>query len=331
MAQQVTVYHDETHIVGQRGHCILFVPNLLTKTTALPLFGTSVHESSPADLFLGRLKEIREGFGITHHKLHFTKLGGSTWTRFDLGLRLVVDMLVDALRHRRCTQFSSPLCFKLAVMLYPGTGERGMYGGSKREQQLRHDETVLRMLLKGASHFLYSEDDPVLVRRIVSDGEPHHRQLDKSRVVEQLHVEALVGRSPLRGYVDFVDGCTISHVASDHKEHAPGTQDFIDANFLQMADLLLGAALRAREAPGQRWDNAPHIGSRGASKKDVVAHPVREMLCKRGRGRAFEQSGHYRAFTFNEVLFTADGPTFRLVSSTSVPVSPDRPDELPLL
>jgi hypothetical protein len=332
MAQQVTVYHDETRVSGQRGHCLLFVPSLLTKTNVLPLFGTSVHESSPAELFLGQLKEIRERFRLTQKKVHFTDISGSKWTIFDLGVRIIADLLVDALRHRKCAQFSSPLCFKLAVMLYPETGELRMYGGgSEQEQQLRHDETVLRMLLKGASHFLYSANDPVVVRRIVSDGEPYHRHLDRSRVVEQLYVEEIAGRSPLRGYVEFAEDCVISHVSSDHKDYKPDTQDSADAHFLQMADLLLGTAIRARQSPTQRWDTAPNVGSRVASKKDVVTHPVRGMLSKRTRGRAFEQSGHYRAFTFNEVLFTPDGPTFRSVGSASDPASLDSPDDLRLL
>jgi hypothetical protein len=216
-------------------------------------------------------------------------------------------------------------------MLYPDTGELGMYGGgSKQERQLRHDETVLRILLKGASHFLYAPDDPVVVRRIVSDGEPNHRQLDLSRVVRQLYVDEGAGRSPLRDYVEFSDNCEISHLSSDHKDHGLGTQNIADAHFLQMVDLLLGAALRAREPPARRWDSAPTVGSRVASKKEVVAHPVRDMLCKRGRGRGFGRSGHYRAFTFNKVVFTQNAPVFRPVETASLPISSQNQDDLRL-
>jgi hypothetical protein len=293
----------------------------------LPLFGSSVQETSPADIFLRRLGELRGRFRLTKKKIHFTDIAGAKWTIFDLGVRLIADMLVDALRQRNCTQFSSPLCFKLAVMLYPDTDDRGMYGGgSDQERQLRHDETVLRMLLKGASHFLYDADDPVVVRRIISDGEPHHRHLDRDRVVRQLYADEGAGRTPLRAYVEFADDCEIKHLSSDHKDHDPESQDAADAQFLQMVDLLLGASLRAREAPERRWDSAPVVGGRVRSKKEVVAHPVRDMLCKRARGRAFARSGHHRAFTFNQVVFTQEGPVFRSVPTFSLPAGGDEGD-----
>src|SRR5947208_2278002 len=135
MPQQVDVYHDETHLHGWRGHCLLFVPTVLAKHDSLPLFGPSLRETSPSELFLERLVATRKHCRLTQRKLHFTDISGGTWSIRDLGFRLIADLLVDALRHRNCSQFSSPLCFKGAAMLYADKGPRGLYGGRSRNEQ----------------------------------------------------------------------------------------------------------------------------------------------------------------------------------------------------
>jgi hypothetical protein len=328
VAQRVVVDHDETKVGNQKGHCLLFVPTVLAKVESLPLFGESVHESTPAQVFLGKLKELRETYDLRHHKLHFTNIGGRKWRKWDLGTRLILDSLVDALRCRNCKVFGSPLCFKLAVMMYNPTSLLELYGrGSGREQEMRYQETVLRMLLKGASHFLFSDDDPVVIEGIVCDGEPSHRHLDRSRVIDQLFLEEAARRTPLRNYVTFAGDCEIKHVLSDHKKYDAQSSDFDHAHFLQMTDVLLGAILNARTQGTRLWHTTPTLGATVTSKKEIIAYPVREMLGKQARGSGFRASGHYRAFTLSELAFDQGSIVFR-----GFPVGADsRSSDLPEL
>ncbi len=164
---QVVIYHDETKDVAGRnykGHILFFVPLKLTIASNTPLFGSEVVEYSPQQLLYKKILELRTKF-CCDGKLHFSQISGKTWKKYDFAYRHTVDVTVDGLRHKYQKEFPYPLNCKMAIIFYPKGADWSIYGSSvKKEQKLRHDETLLRMLLKGASHFLYDENNQIVVK-----------------------------------------------------------------------------------------------------------------------------------------------------------------------
>jgi hypothetical protein len=225
---------------------------------------------------------------------------------------------VDALRHKRSKEFHDPLCCKLAVIFYPKKSDLSLYGGVyMKEKQQRHDETVLRMLLKGAAHYLYSDNTTVMIRQIVSDGDPRHRPLDSSRIVWKMLSEEEGQKSPLRDYVSITDDATINHVPSNHREHATDHENYRHAHHLQLADILLGATIHACHK-GCRTYRPPALGSQVTEKRDIIATPVKEMLEKSFRRSGFRHSGHYRSFTISQVAFEKGSVLFKQISAKEI-------------
>lgn len=262
-------------------------------------------------------------------RFHFCEISGTKWTKWDIPLLEASTVAVDALRHKRSKEFHHPLCCKLAVMFYPKKSDISLYGGVyRKEKQQRHDETVLRMLLKGAAHYLYSDDASIMIRRIVSDGDPRHRPLDSGRIVWQMLSEEEGQKSPLRDYVSIADNATIDHVPSNHREHAPDHGDYRHAHYLQLADMLLGAIIHACHK-GCRTYSPPALGSQVTSKRDIIATPVKIMLEKRLRRSGFRHSGHYRSFTISQISFEKGSVLFKQVSTKEIePVIYDLQREL---
>lgn len=312
--QRVVIYHDETKDVPGRnfkGHVLLFVPNTLSIKSETPLFGTSQEEYHPYQMFFTELSISRQQYDC-NGKLHFAEISGQTWKKYDYAYQKAIALAVDALRSRSPQIFSCPLNFKVAIIFYPKGADWNIYGGdSRKEQKLRHDETLLRILLKGACHYLYDDSNPIEVVKIVSDGDPTHRKLDEDRIVWRLTHDGFY-RSSLRDYVTFSPDACIVHLPSDHKKHKPDTEDYIHANFLQIADLLLGSIMRACYVGIKPVRTLPKIGEK-CVKRDVVAQPVKEMLEKKKRGSGFQHSGHYRSFTITQVTFAKDGINFQEV------------------
>jgi len=244
---RVIIYHDETKDVPGRnfkGHVLLFVPVKLSVGSKTPLLGT-FEEYSPREMFLAELIRCRQEFACDG-KLHFAEVSGKTWKKYDFAYHKALVLAVDALRSKSPQIFSRPLNFKVAAIFYPKGTDWNIYGGdSRKEQELRHDETLLRILLKGACHYLYDDSNLVEVTKIVSDGNPAHRKLDEDRVVWRLTYDGFYGRSPLRDYVTFSADASIVHLPSDHKNCQPDTEEYKHANFLQIAGLLLGAIMRS--------------------------------------------------------------------------------------
>ncbi len=316
------MYHDETKKAGDsnfKGHVLFFVPLRIVVETSTPLFGSTVHEYYPRAEIVNRIQKLREQYSATK-KLHFSDIGGRTWTKYDDGVRGIVELGVESLRHQGTSLFDYPMSCKLAVMFYPPLSEWDIYGGDERkEQRLRHDETVLRMLLKGAAHYLYDEQHRIEILQIVSDGEPEHRRLDEERIVWQLTYDDIYGRSPLRDYVSFVQDATITHLISDHRKYPEGSEEYIHANMLQLADLLLGSVIRSCYKGFVPVNRIPRVGDE-CVKKDVIATPVRKMLDKTKRGAGFKYSGHYKSFVINQVEFSEHGANFNQVKPIEIQV-----------
>lgn len=313
---EVIVYHDETKQAGPngnlRGHVLYFVPRLVEKKSSTPLFGPESKKYNPQELLLTRMEEIIDGHGVSDHKLHFTDLSGRKWYPRTEAYRRIIGLGVDSLRQHSPRQLEVATHCKMAVMLYPSNVDVSLYGGEKSEQILRHDETTIRMLLKGALHYLYEPGERVELVGMVSDGNPAHRSLDDWRILEQMEYAEGTRSKELREYVTVLDDAQILPLSSDPKNHH-SARAIEHARTLQIADLMFGATMRACFNDIGGCSLIPAIGDRLRewNKKDLVSSSVREMLEKRQRGKGFRTSGHHGSFTVSKVEFEEDGPSFR--------------------
>jgi len=189
----------------------------------------------------------------------------------------------------------------MAVIFFPNPVPSNLefYGGEdKREKQLRFMETLLRMLLKGAIHYLYSTNHKVRISKIITDGQPYHRRLSEERVLWRLIKQQLIDE--VRLYATIRLDSEIIHLPSDHKMFSPESEDYFHANMLQLADMLLGSTVQSC-LKGIVWESVnPRTGQKVNDKKSIIAFPVKEMLDKRKRGKNFRHSGHYRSFTISK-------------------------------
>lgn len=325
----VVVYHDETADVGTdkyKGHALLFVPTRIVGIHTTPLLGEFSLDYSPSKALYNRIMEVRKSYQLDK-KFHFKDISGRKWGRFDLGVRLVVETGVDALRHKFSRFFKPPLCCKLAVMFYPKAADLSLYGGGeKKEQRVRLEETVLRMLLKGGLHYLYGESSEVVVAGVISDGQPRHRPLNDERTMWRIAFDDQYGRTALRDYATIHQDARITHLPSDHKQYLPDSDEYIQANLLQLTDLLLGSVIRSCYVGIAECPRPPRIGSTNYVKKDVIAYPVKEMLDKIRRGKGFERSGHFRSFSISCVSFAPDSVSFTKLSPLQFEITSDELD-----
>lgn len=323
---EVVVYHDETGpvLANWLGHVLFFVPTRSMRRRDGPLLGEWSQEFSSLDVLYHWVLYLRQCFD-QDAKLHFSDISGRKWYKRDIGTRCISDLAVDALRHRFPATVKPALCCKLAIIFYPRGSYSSMFGGADwKEKRLRQDETLLRMLLKGGLHYLYDETNEVVVTKLITDGQPSHRPLDPDRVLRQIQFDEFSGRTPLRDYVTFSPDAEIVHMPSHHKHYAPHSDDHKHANMLQVADLLLGSVIRACHVDCTDCPTVPRIGTEVASKKDIVAYPVKEMLEKTKRGRGFEHSGHYKSFSVSHFSVQGEQICFQAVRPKDIRLDADQ-------
>jgi hypothetical protein len=94
-------------------------------------------------------------------------------------------------------------------------------------------ETTFRFAIKGGTHFLGSDEEPIEIIKMHFDGHKHyHRHLDKNRIIDRLN--------GLRSYVsissrqDLIDDNSLDH-------RIPDSQAYDDCQLLQLTDLLIGS------------------------------------------------------------------------------------------
>jgi len=312
---RVTVYHDETKDVPgekRKGHVLLFVPETVEVSQQTPLFGTFRDTQNPRGIFMNLMDSIRQKWACEDRKFHFTDISGRRWSKYDQALLELNQLAVEAMRTKGpCPTLKQPLAFKLAVIFYPQNADFTLYGGAtKAEKRVRYDETILRILLKGAVHFLYSGGDKIEVLRLVCDGQPEHRRFSEDRILWQLLVEEESGRKPLQSYVSLHPEAYIKHVPSDHKKHVRSSEGYVDANLLQVADVLLGSVRHIFFGNHEHISTRPQLWEECRNKRSIIAKPVWEMLKKVERGYAFIQSGHYRTFAVSCMDFEGDSIAF---------------------
>jgi hypothetical protein len=316
MRSEIIAYHDETGKTGPNGnlngHILYFVPRQIRKSTNEPsLFGATGVEYNPQAILLKKIQSTLEDVGLTNHKFHYTTRTGRKWTKWAEAYHALIQLGVDSLKHKNPDHLPKPTHCKMAVIFYPSGTDVSIFGGEGKEQYLRHDETVIRWLLKGALHRLYNESHSVDLIGIVSDGRPNHRPLDDWRILERMEHDFGPRTSKLRQYVSINDVAQIIHLSSDPDEH-DGGRKHEHCTMLQMADLLFGAVRRSYFKDITDCPGTPPMGQRlqDWKKKDVLAVPMRETLEKRKRGNGFKHSSHFGSFTVGKVDFTDAGPRF---------------------
>jgi len=324
---EVIVYHDETKEKKHpklKGHVFLCVPNNLLVRRSGTLWGDEEHEVSSWKLFYNEIMTIRK-IHNAFHKFHFSEISGKKWTKYDEATRQVAHVGVDALRCKRPEIFEEPICCKLAIILYsnPKPTSLKLYGGDKKEQRLRYDETLMRMLLKGAVHLLYNENNKVRILKIISDGYPYHRRICSDRILWRLIMDDLLGESPLRGYVEIPTSAEIIHQSSQHKKFLNDSEEYAHANMLQLADMLLGACIYSCYKNTKLLSSRPQLGSIVDDKKGIISYPVRKMLDKRKRGKNFRYSGHYNSFLLSRASIINNEWEFEDVTPKEITIKPD--------
>jgi len=322
------VYHDETVFSSKegdlKGHVLFFVPYELELTDNLPLFGESSTKFSPTNLLMKEIQQIRNEYRLKDHKLHFTNLSGKRWYLQDTGRRLFLELTQDALRSKSSRNFKNSLNCKVAIMLYPAKTDLELYGGvGKNEKIVRYEETWLRILLKGAVHYLFDKEVPVVIDKLVTDGVPNHRKFSDDRIISRLRFDDVFGRVPLNENIYLSSNTELIHLSSDHKNHPKNSEGYVHANLLQMADYLLGSIIRSCFFPSVEEIPMPKVGSKTAQrKKDVIASPINAMISKQKRGSSFRYSGHYKSFSISKVDFQDEEVKFENMKSLLVDSKP---------
>ena len=319
---QVVIYHDETKSVSGRnfkGHILFFVPKSLISLSHTPLFGTDKIEYSSQQMLFREVNLACKKYSCDG-KLHFNQISGKRWSKYDYAYYESVALSIDALRHKFQKRFSYPLQCKVAVLFYPKGADWSIYGGhDRKEEKLRHDETVLRILLKGASHYLYDDNNQIEIENFYTDGYSAHRTMSEERILWKLTYDEVFGRVPLRNYVSFNPNASLIHLPSNHRKYSPKTDEYIHARLLQVTDLLLGSVMRSCYVGIATKTRLPQIGDT-CKKRDIISQPVRDMLKKKERGLGFQYSGHHKSFTVNQVEFNPDGISFREVQPFDIKI-----------
>jgi hypothetical protein len=301
LTSEVIVYHDETGHTNFNGHCFLFVPERTTASYTNDLFGDQIVERFPLRDLYSKMLSIRERHNASH-KFHFTDIGSGIWRNENSAELDFILAGIEALKSARPQWFKYPLFCKAAIILYPNPTpvSLGFYtADERRERLLRFHETVMRMLLKGAIHYLYDHSHRVIVKGVISDGEPNHRRLSENRILWRMVWDDLSGKSLLKDYVAIAEDAYIAQVPSHHREHQQNSIGHLHAHMLQLTDMLLGSAVYSCLKDSVAIPRIPTVGSRVNSKKGILSSQVKEMLDKRKRGKGFQSSGHYKSFNIS--------------------------------
>lgn len=288
---EVIVFHDETRKAGEEklnGHVLFFVPIKAIVKESGGLFEPQESLIEPLKNLIEEMEKIRTDFRA-YHKFHFSKISGKKWGNSNCAEKRVVEIGVNYLRQ------SKYFC-KLGIIFYehPRPEHIENYGGNdKNEQELRFGETLLRMLLKGTVHYLYDKSHKVKILKIITDGQPHHRKLSEFRILKKL-------KEDVREYVEIPEDAELLHLSSNHRDYDKCSEEYVYANMLQLADMLLGCLIHSCLKDANIRNINPRINDNVEDKKGIIAFSVKEMLDKRKRGSGFKNSSHYKAFTISK-------------------------------
>lgn len=311
----VIIYHDETECAGTdniKGHVLLFVPIRTNIEYRGGLFRDQKIQIKPWSFLSKKFEEIRKD-PQANHKFHFSPISGNKWVKRNEFDKKIVQLGVESLKQGDATNAS--FC-KLGIIFYenPKPNSIASYGGeSKKERRLRFGETILRMLLKGTIHHLYDSFHNVKILKIITDGQAHHRKLSDFRILEKLIDE-------VRNYVEIHDEAVVAPLTSNHKNHDKRSEEYIHANFLQLADMLLGSTIHVCLKDKKIQSLVPRVGDIVEDKKGIIACPVKKMLDKRKRGRNFKYSSHFRSFNVSMALIRNGEWDFKNVMAKEIQI-----------
>lgn len=322
---EVIVYYDETRGlrgINSKGHAFLFIPYKSTIKQETPLFGMREKCIFPRQLLYDKVVEVRSKYDA-FYRFHFKEISGKKWTKYNVAEKEIIEVSIDALRYKNPKIFELPLGCKLAIIFYHKPRDLSLYGGSRKEKVLRYDETLMRILLKGAVHFVYDKDSTVEILKIISDGDPHHRKLSNDRILQRLIEDNLLGRGSLREYVTISQNAEIIQQTSQHKKYKERSEEFINANMLQLSDMLLGGVICSCYRGANFCNVSPPIDHRVEDKKTIIAYSIKEMLDKRKRGRNFIYSSHYKSFSLSRAFIDSGMWKFENITTKEVTINPD--------
>ncbi|MBD3286345.1 hypothetical protein GF338_08405 [candidate division WOR-3 bacterium] len=237
------------------------------------------------------------------HKFHFCQISGKNWQRRNVAEKEVMCLCVDALRWKGTQLLTDSLHCKFAVVFFknPSYQEIIRFSGNRKERRLRFDETFMRMILKGALHLLYDERNSVRILKIIPDGDSSHRRLDEHRLVWRLVEDNL---RPLRNYVNISPDVIIEPVNSNHRRYAEDSDHYINANMLQLADMVLGSTIHCCLKEGIELPRRCNCGDQIGidMKRGLISKSVREIFEKKQKRKGnFRNSGHFKSFAISEV------------------------------
>jgi len=317
---KVIVFYDETKIeeTNLKGHVLYFLPEEIDLEWQEEFFGNVQKQFKrlySINTILKHINEIRKKYKC-NSKFHFSQIRGKKWTKRDQAHLEFMNLAIESLRHRKGVVIKEPMFGKLAIILYPLSRDLSQYGGSsKKEKRMRYDETVLRMLLKGAIHYLYNNNHKVIIKDIICDSPPFHRDFDERRILWRLMGgKAYWMKSSLRSYVSISDDAEIIPRNSNHIGFTKENKEYSDANILQIADMLLGGATCCTKKIVT--DSLPQLnyGARVENKQAIIAKPVKKMFLKIKRGSNFRYSSHYGSFSISKAFLENDQWNFERVN-----------------
>jgi len=221
------IYHDESKKEAY-WHVFLFVPveqrTVIHKRLQEARINTSCKKTKLS------FKKLKNGPSIHCARVWLSILSSSLQQKHKNRMEPYFTGLNDkdprgSRTNSHCAQFSQPPRCKVALFrqLNKHLDMAGHF------DDLSKIETTFRMALQGAAHFLFDENSPIVVRNIFIDGERHYkrehrRAFDKNKVLSKLD-------SRFREYCAFHQDCNIEGERLD----------IIDREFLDLADIFLGA------------------------------------------------------------------------------------------
>ncbi|CAM1346955.1 hypothetical protein [Tenacibaculum insulae] len=221
-----SLYHDESKIDGF-WHGILLVPNS-KKKELLELLGT-VRKNTKFSYEIG-IKKVKNKKGkITNCAEGFLNVGIASLISQNKNLKYPIDLM------------HTNNGIKEYKQIIPNIGTKFILFREKNNLKKVENypdygsfiETSFRIGLKGGIHFLGNNENEINITKMHFDGHEHYgRKLDKRRIIDRLN--------GLRNYCNIENTTNLIDDRNSNHNNA-NSQSYIDCQFLQLTDLLIGA------------------------------------------------------------------------------------------
>ncbi len=221
-----SLYHDESKIDGF-WHGILLVPN--DKKKELIKLLDLVRKNTKFPYEIG-IKKVKENNGkITNCAKGFLNVGIASMISQNKNQKYSIDLMHTEKGIKKYKQIIPNIGLKFILF-------REKNNLSKVENYPDYGsfiETSFRIGLKGGIHFLGNNENKINITKMHFDGCEHYgRRIDRARVLDRLN--GLRNYCTIENKQDIIDDRKSNH----NKENS---QSYIDCQFLQLTDLLIGA------------------------------------------------------------------------------------------